>query len=140
MSIEKNKELVRQWTSLINQENWEDHIVELSKAFNIPEEAQIFFDQHREFRQAFANYQATIDEMIAEGNKVAIFQTVRVTHVGEFPYGELKGVAPTGKTLEWREANVVTLIDGKADTSAPPRFIVDGVSRLQQMGILPTVE
>ena len=133
MSIEKNKEIMRRWNATLNQENWEDHIAELSQAFNTPEEAKTLFDQHREFRQAFSNYQATIDHMIAEGNKVAVFQTVRATHVGEFPYGELKGIAPTGKTLEWTEASVVTLVNGKANVNA---FIADGVSRLQQLGVL----
>jgi predicted ester cyclase len=140
MSIQINKELARRWTSLINLDNWESHLTELAEFFDKPEDAEAFFDEHRKFRQAFANFHSTIDDIVVEGNQIAIFTTVRATHVAEYPYGEFKGVAPTGKDLEWTEASLVTLHDGKVIPSTSDRFIVDGVSRLQQLGVLTAPE
>lgn len=75
--------------------------------------------------------------MIAEGDKVVVRQTVRATHAGEYPFWELKGIAPIGKQLEWTEVQILRVADGRI---LDGWLIVDGVSRLQQLGVLPAPE
>jgi serine phosphatase RsbU (regulator of sigma subunit) len=48
-----------------------------------------------EFRSAFPDLRLSIDDQIAEGDKVMIRETARGTH-----QGELRGMAPTGKEME----------------------------------------
>lgn len=131
MSIEANKDTVRRAMEALNQENWAELIGEF---FPTAADANAFRSWHAPFRAAFPDYHVTIDEMIAEGDKVAVRQTVRATHAGEFPVWELKGIAPTGKHLVWIEVQILRVADGKI---LDGWLIVDGVSRLQQLGVLP---
>jgi serine phosphatase RsbU (regulator of sigma subunit) len=50
---------------------------------------------HREFRSAFPDFHISIEEQIAEGDKVVSHYTIRGTHQGDF-----RGLAPTGKEIE----------------------------------------
>ena len=97
-----------------------------------PVEAAEFIDMHTPFRTAFPDYHFPIDELIAEGDNVVVRGRTRATHLGEFPFGELKGIAPTGKQLEWAEIWIIRLGEPR-DFSW---MLVDGVSRLQQLGVL----
>ena len=72
--------------------------------------------------------------MVAEGDIVAVFGRVSGTYRQEYPYAELKGVAATGQKLEWQEATWMRIENGRF---VDGRLIVDGVSRLQQLGALP---
>jgi serine phosphatase RsbU (regulator of sigma subunit) len=57
-----------------------------------PEDVKRF---HREFRSAFPDFHISIEEQIAEGDKVVSHYTIRGTHQGDF-----RGIAPTGKEIE----------------------------------------
>jgi serine phosphatase RsbU (regulator of sigma subunit) len=57
-----------------------------------PEDVKRF---NREFRAAFPDLRISIDEQIAEGDKVVTRVTFRGTHQGDF-----RGMAPTGKEVE----------------------------------------
>ena len=46
------------------------------------------------FRAAFPDYNETIEHIVAEGDMVAVFYTIRGTFKGEY-----MGIAPTGKKL-----------------------------------------
>jgi serine phosphatase RsbU (regulator of sigma subunit) len=50
---------------------------------------------HREFHSAFPDFHISIEEQIAEGDKVVSHYTIRGTH-----QGDLRGMAPTGKEIE----------------------------------------
>lgn len=134
MSTAANKATMRRAMEALNQENWANLMGEF---FPSAADANEFRFWHAPFRAAFPDYHATIDEMIAEGDKVVVRQTVRATHAGEYPYWELKGIAPTGKQLEWNEVQILRVADGKI---LDGWLIVDGVSRLQQLGVLPPPE
>ncbi len=129
MSIEENKAFIRHSVEILNNENW----AELVRAESPFPETEAFIQDHAKFRAAFPDYQFTIDDLIAEGDKVVARGTVRATHRGEFPVAELKGIAPTGKRLEWAEVWIWRLQNGKF---VDGWLIVDGVSRLQQLGVL----
>jgi serine phosphatase RsbU (regulator of sigma subunit) len=57
-----------------------------------PEDVKHF---HREFRSAFPDFHISIEDQIAEGDKVVSHYTIRGTHQGDF-----RGMAPTGKEIE----------------------------------------
>jgi serine phosphatase RsbU (regulator of sigma subunit) len=57
-----------------------------------PEDVKRF---HGEFHSAFPDFRISIEDQIAEGDKVVSHYTIRGTHQGEF-----RGMAPTGKEVE----------------------------------------
>ena len=61
-----------------------------------------------EFFSAFPDVSETIDEIVAEGDKVATQGTIRATHRGTF-----MGVPPTGRTVTFTIQEVSRLEDGK---------------------------
>jgi serine phosphatase RsbU (regulator of sigma subunit) len=63
-----------------------------------PEDVKRFVS---EFRAAFPDFHISIDDQIAEGDKVVSRGTIRGTHQGEF-----RGMAPTGKEIEERGFSV----------------------------------
>jgi serine phosphatase RsbU (regulator of sigma subunit) len=54
-----------------------------------------------EFRAAFPDFRVSIDDQIAEGDRVMVRATIRGTHQREF-----RGMAPTGKEIEERGFSV----------------------------------
>jgi serine phosphatase RsbU (regulator of sigma subunit) len=63
-----------------------------------PEDVKHFVS---EFRSAFPDFRISIDDQIAEGDKVMVHATIRGTHQREF-----RGMAPTGKHIEERGFSV----------------------------------
>jgi serine phosphatase RsbU (regulator of sigma subunit) len=63
-----------------------------------PEDVKHFVS---EFRSAFPDFRISIDDQIAEGDKVVVRATIRGTHHREF-----RGMAPTGKEIEERGFSV----------------------------------
>ena len=59
-------------------------------------------------RAAFPDFQYTVDDVIAEGDKVAVRLSVRGTQKGE-----LMGVPPTGKTITFGGVNIMRMVNGK---------------------------
>ena len=78
----------------------------------------------RAFRGAF-----TIEDMIAEGEKVVVRWTGRVVQHGEF-----LGIPPTGKSATYSGIDIFTLRDGRM---AEHWDVVDVFGLLQQLGVLP---
>src|SRR5215203_1213439 len=68
-----------------------------------PEDVKRF---NGEFRSAFHNFRLSIDEQIAEGDKVVSRITVRGTHQREF-----RGMAPTGKEIELKGITIFRFSD-----------------------------
>jgi len=134
--LEQNKLFVRKAMHALNQDNWAELIGKFSPS---PAATAAFIEQHAIFRNAFANYYCTIKEMVAEGGKVVIYCTVRATHVDDFPFGELRGLPPTGKEVKWDEVSMWEMKDGKP-VEGSGWLLVDGVARLQQLGYLPVPE
>jgi steroid delta-isomerase-like uncharacterized protein len=60
------------------------------------------------FRAAFPDMRLTVEEMIAEGDKVVDRVTVRGTHEGE-----LMGIPASGKQVEFMETHISRIADGK---------------------------
>jgi steroid delta-isomerase-like uncharacterized protein len=81
-------------------------------------------------RGGFPDIQWTLEEMVAEGDKVAARFTMRGTHRGTF-----FGVPPTGKTISVQAMNIYRLSGGQfVEEHGQP----DMLGLLQQIGAVPT--
>jgi predicted ester cyclase len=77
-------------------------------------------------RAAFPDLQLTVEDIIAEGDRVAVNLTARGTHRGTF-----QGIAPTGKTVTVSAFEVVRIENGKlVEHWGGP----DTLNLLQQLG------
>jgi len=80
-------------------------------------------------RTAFPDLHVTVDEMIAEGNKVACRFKISGTMKGE-----MMGMAPTGKKMNIVEALFIRFENGKNVEATPT---IDQLEMYQQLGISP---
>ena len=85
-------------------------------------------------RTAFPDLSYTIDDVIAEGDRVALKITGHGTHRGAW---ELLPLPPTGRFVTWTEMHICRMDAGQLVEHWP---VVDQVSLLQQLGALPEPE
>ena len=91
------------------------------------------FKQFRNgFYAGFPDLDHTIEDMIAEGDKVATRFTARGTHQGEF-----QGVPPTGKQIVLTGL-IINRVAG--DRIAEQWHEIDAVGLMQQIGAIPAPE
>jgi predicted ester cyclase len=81
------------------------------------------------FIDAVSEFQETVEDQIAEGDKVATRISGRGLHTGE-----VMGAAATGKKLTWSALVLSRFVDGKI---AEEWVEFDGLSFLQQLGLIP---
>ena len=74
-----------------------------------------------------------IEDMLAEGDKVAVRWTPSGTHQGE----SRQGIAPTGKGVSMTGISIARFDGGKL---AEAWYVFDLMGMMQQMGALPTPE
>ena len=79
-------------------------------------------------RAAFPDIHVTVEDQVAEGDKVSTRRTWRATHRG--PY---RGIAASGKHVTWSQISIVRFADGKV---VEDWAIGDEASILQQLGQL----
>ena len=60
-------------------------------------------------RTAFPDMRVTVEQMLAEGDKVAAHLSFRGTHTGDF-----MGMAPSGKEVMAKVSDIIRLAGGKA--------------------------
>ena len=84
------------------------------------------------YRNAFPDLHFTIDEQIAEGDKVVTRWTVQGTHKGE-----LAGIPATGKSSTVTGVTVDRVANGKITETWG---IFDQFGMMQQLGVIPTPE
>jgi steroid delta-isomerase-like uncharacterized protein len=82
------------------------------------------------FRAAFPDLKISAEDMIADGDKVAVRSVMRGTHKGEF-----MGVPATGKRVEVSGIDIVRFEGGKA---VEHWGITDNMSMMQQLGAMPS--
>jgi len=85
-----------------------------------------------ELFSAFTDIHFTIDDMVAEGDKVAVRWTMTGTHKGEF-----MGIAPTNKKVTGWAITIYRIAGGKF-VEEWARY--DTLGLMQQLGIVPTPE
>ena len=84
------------------------------------------------FRSGMPDLRVVIEDMIAEGDKVATRYTLEGTHEGE-----LFGVPPTGQRLSIKSISVERVSDGKIQEHWR---ITDSLDMIQQLGVIPMPE
>jgi steroid delta-isomerase-like uncharacterized protein len=84
------------------------------------------------YRTACPDIHFTIEDMIAEGDKVAWRATTRGTH-----RGDLMGIPPTGRSIEVSSSIVSRFENGKW---AEDWVLIDMLGMLQQLGVIPAPE
>ena len=82
------------------------------------------------FLTAFPDSRVTIDDMIAEGDRVATKKTFRGTHTGDL--GE---IGATGKRVTIQYVDILRLRDGQI---IEHWLSMDQLSFMQQLGVIPT--
>ena len=78
---------------------------------------------------AISNRKVTVEDAVAEGDRVAMRFTITGTQTGEF-----MGIAPTGKAIRVSATGIFRVVDGKA-TDNWVNF--DALGMLQQLGAVP---
>jgi steroid delta-isomerase-like uncharacterized protein len=81
------------------------------------------------FRQAFPDSYFTVENMIAEGDKVATRKTFHGTHEGEF-----LGIPPTGRPVSIGLIDIVRVADGRV---VEHWSIGDSLGMMEQLGVIP---
>ncbi len=86
---------------------------------------------------AFPDYQLTIEDQIAEEDKVATVWTGSGTHQGEWesPAGS---IAPTGREVTWMGTTTLRLSEGKISVVIASSW--DHLGILQQLGAIAVAE
>jgi steroid delta-isomerase-like uncharacterized protein len=133
---EQNKALVRRYLEQTVNEGDATAFDELTSADYVGHMSGVpTFDRatHKQllaaFRGAFPDLRITIEDLIAEGDKVANRATYSGTHRGAF-----QGLAPTGKRFTIAGINVSRIADGKV---VEDWTVLDMLGMLQQLGAVP---
>ncbi len=77
-------------------------------------------------REAFPDLHATIDDVIAEGDKVVQRTTAHGTMKGA-----MMGMPPSGKSATWQQIHIIRFADGK---EVEHWSVIDQLGMLQQLG------
>ena len=134
---EENKAIVRR----IVQEIWNEGNLDLADELITPDYVdnvsgsgspvgpEGFKDAVNGVRDAFPEFTITINDMISEGDKVALVWTFIGTHKGE-----LMGIAPTEKLIEFDGIYLYRFKDGKLVERSGKR---DLFKLMSQLGAIP---
>ena len=136
MSTEENKALLRR----LFEEVWNqgklgtvDELLATDYVLNDPAQMvrgpEGFKAYVSAFRAAFPDMKATIEDQIAEDDRVVMRFTVHATHKGEF-----QGIPPTGKQVILSGIDIQRIVGGKIVENW---VNLDALGLLQQLGVLP---
>lgn len=134
MSIESNKAIARQLTELLDQGNVDKLNALLSPDFvshfaglPLPLNREQYIQVNRSAKAAFSDLKRTVDDLIAEADKVTVRITARGTHTGVF-----QGIAATGRQTEITGIAIRRIADGKI---VEEWVINDQLGLMQQLGL-----
>ena len=136
--IERNKAVIRRFVEEVqNNNDWDAYdelndpeFVNLSAPPGVPpdrEGGKMFLQS---FANGFPDARFTIDDMVAEGDRVVTKKTVSATHTGEFA-----GIPPTGNRVELTYVDILRLRDGRI---VEHWLSMDQLTFMQQLGVIPT--
>ena len=137
MSIEQNKALARRWS----EEVWGkgnlatiDELFATNFVFNyappgVSPDRESYQQTVTNMCAPFADIRGTIEDMVAEGDKVVVRWTWRGIHKGEY-----MGVAPTGKQATITGINILRIVGGKIVEDWTEE---DMLGLMQQLGVFP---
>ena len=144
MSVDENKALMRRWYGMedfkgvpkdemestlrntaaeIFDSEWIAHSPQGDMSY------EDFIQYNAVFLYSFPDFTCTIEDQIAEGDKVVTRLTMRGTHLG--PY---RGMPATGKKVEVAGVSIGRFARGKAIEGW---LITDSLTLMQQLGLIP---
>ena len=134
-STEQNKVIYRQYIDeAFNEGRLEalDRLVSPSYVYHdappgIPPGVEGLRQVIKQFHAAFPDLEITIDDQVAEGDKVCSLSTTRGTHKGM-----LFGIPPTGKEVIMKGMTMVRIVDGRVAESWVKN---DVLSLFKQLGV-----
>jgi steroid delta-isomerase-like uncharacterized protein len=126
MSLEENKAIVRREQA----ELW-SHTGDLDAAEQlfVADQAEAAKQEAADFRRGFPDVVSTIDDLIAEGDKVVARWRSRATHRGDY-----MGMPPSGKEVQIMGISVYRIEEGKI---AESWMVEDQFGLLRQIGAIP---
>jgi steroid delta-isomerase-like uncharacterized protein len=131
---EENKTLARRSWEFLNNPDILDEVYAADLVWHEPDQDIRGYDAARQFvsmyKTAFPDLNVTVEDTIAEGDKVVTRYTVRGTHEGEIEeFGP-----PTGRKVEPEGITIHRIEDGKIGEEWE-RY--DNLGILQQLGLVP---
>lgn len=134
MSTEGNKALIRRYWQACNEHKF-DKLDELMTTDYIQHgttgdmNLQNLKASNNMIIAAFPDITSTINDIIAEGDKVVARMTMSGSHKGAF-----RGIPPTGKTAAITEMAIYRISEGKI---AEGWNVSDMLGLMQQLGVIP---
>jgi steroid delta-isomerase-like uncharacterized protein len=137
MGVQENKALYRRWFAEVASGGnlaLADELLAPDYVLHFPGMPQpVDGEGHKQlvmmFRAAFPDWTESIDDVIAEGDKVVIRVTGRGTHQGEF-----QGVGPTGRSVTATGIGIGRIENGRI---AEAWAAYDALGLMQQLGAVP---
>ena len=137
MSAEDNKALVRRFVDEVQSTGNIDLIDEVCSPGFVNHSAPPGIPADREgikiltamFGGAFPDSHFTIEDMVAEGDKVVTRKTFHGTHEGEF-----MGMPPSGRAVSMGLIDIVRISDGRV---VEHWSMGDSLGLMQQLGVIP---
>ena len=138
MSIEANKALVRRlYEEVFNKRNLavaDELLTETSLNHADPHGAGRVGPESLKgvvqmLTAGFPDFHMTLEDLVAEGDKVVVRITASGTHQGAF-----MGIPPTGKRFTQQQIHLVRVVDGKVTENWNVR---DDLGMMQQLGVIP---
>ena len=135
MLTDDNKALVQRfYEEIINQKNLAalnqfvaPNAVNHTVPAGFPQGPDQFISMHL---NAFPDAQATVEDLLADGDKVVARVTYHATH-----QGALRSISPTGKPITVMGINIFRIENGKI---VEHWGLADRVNALRQLGVVPT--
>jgi steroid delta-isomerase-like uncharacterized protein len=135
-----NKATLRRFQEALSSSDWEvisktiDELVEPDAKIRTPlpieaTGAELLKEVFGRLLRAFPDLHVTVEDVIAEGDKVVARNTVTGTHQGEY-----MGLQPTGKSVTYNEIFIARFAGGRI---AETWGVVDVLSQMRQLGAIP---
>ncbi len=135
MSVEENKQIVRRYQEIYNNNRLDDLLEVVSDGLltpkimaGVPSGIEGAKTAHRIMLAGFPDYQTVIEDLFAEGDKVAARITMSGTNLGAF-----MGISPTGTFVSFTGMYIARIENGKIVEHWGEE---DGISLLTQLGVL----
>jgi steroid delta-isomerase-like uncharacterized protein len=139
MSAEENKAQFRRVLDIINSGDLDkaDEVIASNYVYRSPGSPEMrglegFKQLISMYRAAFPDMTMVIDDILAEGDKVAARWTATGTH-----RGELMGIPPTGKRVTGSGLIISRFAGGKV---VEDNEVIDMLGMMQQLGVVPAPE
>jgi steroid delta-isomerase-like uncharacterized protein len=131
------KEMARRWFAEVMNEGNEDVIDEICASNFVDHDPlpgtgpdrEGLHDFVKQVRSAFPDLETTVDDMLADGDEIAVRSTFRGTHQGDF-----MGIAATGKKVEVANYDFVRM---ENDQAVEHWGTIDSAALMEQLGAVP---